>query len=72
MDEIMKKALQILALYDGLKKSEGVMFSEFTKRYGISLSTFRRYLLDINAYLVAASPDEKVKYFKSEKIYRIV
>ena len=67
----MKKAITILLLYDALQSKEGVNLNTFMGENDISLSTFRRYISDINYYLAECYSGKNVTYFGDEMLYKI-
>ena len=67
----MKKSIAILQLYDALKSKKGVNLATFVDRNDISVSTFRRYLSDINDYLSECYSGKTVFYINDEKTYKI-
>lgn len=67
----MKKCLIILALYDDLRSPQGVSLTNFIQNYGISVSSFRRYINDINCYLSEIFSGEEVVYQAEKKRYII-
>ena len=67
----MKKSIIILLLYDSLQSRDGVNLPSFIKEQNISLSTFRRYISDINYYLIECYSGRSVKYYNVEKKYRL-
>ena len=67
----MKKCLIILALYEDLRSPQGVSMTNFIVRNGISVSSFRRYVSDINCYLSESYSGEEVIYQPEKKRYII-
>ncbi len=60
------KAHCVLKLYDYLIQDKDVIMQEFMNEYNISSRTFRRYICEINQYLISVSISKKA-YFNKER-----
>ncbi|MBQ8772126.1 MAG: helix-turn-helix domain-containing protein [Clostridia bacterium] len=67
----MKKSLVVLDIYQELANGKTVNIKTCKDRYGISESTFYRYLCDIREYLWERNLQEVV-YVAQEDTYKII
>jgi predicted DNA-binding transcriptional regulator YafY len=63
------KAHCVLKLYDYLMKDKDVIMEEFMKEYKISSRTFRRYINEINQYLIDSSVSKKAYFNRVRNSY---
>lgn len=68
----MKKSQLVLLLYNELCSEQGVNMDEFMNEHNIALSTYRRYISDINIYLSDTFSGKSVVYITAEKKYKIM
>ncbi len=65
------KAHCVLKLYDYLMKQQDVIMEEFMKEYNISSRTFRRYINEINQYMLDASINKKAYFNRVKNSYML-
>ena len=58
----MNKSQIVLMIYDRLNKGEQILLVEIMNEFDISLSTFRRYISEINIFL-SDTYQSKVVYY---------
>ena len=58
----MNKSQIVLMIYDRLNKGEQILLVEIMNEFDISLSTFRRYISEINIFL-SDTYQNKVVYY---------
>lgn len=58
----MNKSQVVLMIYDRLNKGEQILLVEIMNEFDISLSTFRRYISEINIFL-SDTYQNKVVYY---------
>ena len=58
----MEKTQKVLNMYQALLDGKEIELQEFCNEYGVSLSTFRRYMLEVRSFLW--EKQSKVHYTK--------
>ena len=58
----MNKSQVVLVIYDRLIKGNQILLLEVMNEFGISLSTFRRYISEINIFLSDTYQNRVVYY----------
>ena len=58
----MNKSQIVLMIYDRLNKGEQILLVEIMNEFDISLSTFRRYISEINIFLSDTFQNKVVYY----------